>query len=454
MEMDSATTQELISANDKYVETLQALDDDEKIRHAEQMASTEELTLALHTLSTDYIPWLNEYEYAYRPQMASFTDVEWGNGYDYNYDHAQGLEDFANLVFGLGDVPDYFVKAVNKRLESERNNKVTSDPINTKYAPQTTEYGGKTYSTHFGKNDDAILADYITSSMTPQEILDAMIEKRNNHGGYLSANDYAIAANAETELNRELFNNGQTDQQTTKWNGLLFDLDQADFSQSNKELKDFCDENGGLSEQEAEYFDIYQMYQDKYDTYANLLLSVGVDVTEQLAQLNEELRRGFRTSLSEGDNIADLESVKAKYPAGSIAPANIPHYAAGTKSSKGGLAITDEDGYEAKLRAVQEGRYTLLKEEDMIFSTADTNKLWELVNNPSTFLSDQMKNIASQALSHINNVQNNNDNSVTVHNHFEGDNVFTETINNANEFIDSMTRQASNRWDITNNLKR
>ena len=218
----------------------------------------------------------------------------------------------------------------------------------------------------------------------------------------------------------------------------MFDLDNADFTQSNQALMAFCTENGGLTAQESEYFNTYKEYQEKYNSYAEWLLSVGVDVSEQLSRLNENIRESFKEALS----------------IRTISPANLDHFALGTKSAKGGLAITDEDGYEAKLREIQAGRYTLLKEDDMIFSKADTNKLWELVNNPSTFLSEQLKNMTTPTLPQVNNVQNNNDNSMVVHNHFEGDNIFTETINNADDFVASLARQASARFDITKNMKR
>ena len=47
-----------------------------------------------------------------------------------------------------------------------------------------------------------------------------------------------------------------------------------------------------------------------------------------------------------------------------------------------------------------------------------------------------------------------NDNRSEVHNYFTGDIVVTETIDNASDFLNDVTRQANDRWDITKNMKR
>ena len=88
----------------------------------------------------------------------------------------------------------------------------------------------------------------------------------------------------------------------------------------------------------------------------------------------------------------------------------LPHYASGTKSAKGGVAITDEEGYEAKLRELTGGKYTLLNEKDMIFSKAATENLWDFAYNPQNYLADQISKMNGQMLSQIQNISNNNSN--------------------------------------------
>lgn len=62
-------------------------------------------------------------------------------------------------------------------------------------------------------------------------------------------------------------------------------------------------------------------------------------------------------------------------------------YASGTKHAKGGLAIKDENGYELTLDRPVAGRYAVLNEGAVVFTSEQTEKLWELSKNPVRFLS-------------------------------------------------------------------
>ena len=57
-------------------------------------------------------------------------------------------------------------------------------------------------------------------------------------------------------------------------------------------------------------------------------------------------------------------------------------YASGTQYSVGGLAQTDEEGYELKLQNLGNGKYTLLNEGSIVFPADATKNLWNLANNP------------------------------------------------------------------------
>ena len=61
MEAQSDITQKMISANDKYIEVLNGLSDDEKKRHAETLESTEALIASNIMLGGSNIGWANEY---------------------------------------------------------------------------------------------------------------------------------------------------------------------------------------------------------------------------------------------------------------------------------------------------------------------------------------------------------------------------------------------------------
>ena len=62
-------------------------------------------------------------------------------------------------------------------------------------------------------------------------------------------------------------------------------------------------------------------------------------------------------------------------------------YASGTRHAKGGLAIKDENGYELTLDKPAAGRYAVLNEGAVVFTSEQTEKLWELSKNPVRFLS-------------------------------------------------------------------
>lgn len=54
------------------------------------------------------------------------------------------------------------------------------------------------------------------------------------------------------------------------------------------------------------------------------------------------------------------------------------YYAKGTRNAKGGLSVTDEEGYELKLSKLSSGKYTLLGEGDQVFTKEQTDQLYAL----------------------------------------------------------------------------
>lgn len=54
------------------------------------------------------------------------------------------------------------------------------------------------------------------------------------------------------------------------------------------------------------------------------------------------------------------------------------YYAKGTRNAKGGIAVTDEEGYEYKLSKLSNGKYTPLSEGSQVFTKEQTDKLYEL----------------------------------------------------------------------------
>ena len=498
MEMDSAATQEIISANEKYVETLQGLSDEEKIRHAETMASVTELTGCIHALSMDYIPFLNEYEYSYRPQMMSFSDVEWGDGYDSTYDHADGQDSIWGFLESIGAIPKSFANKMRTRTESQRNNKVTSDPVESEHAPQTTEYGGKLYSDNFAKRD-VQQENYNNFSNQIKDIMQT-VSKENRNFTEAELNELR---RLETLSNRESFLGDLGHTQTSQFGGIMFNDQQSDYAEAMGYIKDYAMD--GLTADDL----------NKMNNQMSIWETRREEKLNQMAEndvVAQETNSGILTVLEEGDVTVDLSSKsldevadiieknggfkktpsyeelkaqqdlsvkvtvdgKVQVPIaeeGEIAkpvytqqyamPNEIASakyspkkYASGTKSATGGLSITDEEGYEAKLRKLTNGNYVVLKPEDMVLSKAMTDNLWDFGSNPTNFLSEQMKKLTNQNIAQIHNIANHNDNSTVVQNQFSGDIVVTETINNANELFADVFRQTSSRYDITKNMKR
>ena len=470
MEMQSASTQEMISANEKYVDTLQNLDDAEKIRHTETMASFDELTAAIHALSTDYIPFLNDYEYSYRKQMASFDDTEWGDGYDSTYDHAEGQSKIDDLI-SIGEIPKSFGKILQWRTEDQRNSKLMSDPKEYIYSPQTTEYGGEIHSPHFAQRNPS-QSTYNDYNNQTKEIVDAVKQENRDY----TNSELAELRRLETLRNRESFLGDLGYSQTSQFGGIMFKAQQDDYAEAMSYIKDYA-MDGLTSDDLSKMNNQLSVWETRREDKLKQMTENGIAANEtnkEIATVLEEDAITIDLSSKSLSEIADMlrESVKLsdnsdaskiksptastiEAPRGTIAtPGNLKKYASGTKSAEGGLAITDEEGLEAKIRRLTGGRYTLLNEGDMIFNKAGTENLWKFANNPNSFLQDQVQRMLNQTTSQIKNINTYQDTGTNIHNTFSGDIVVTETIDNANEVFADAFRQTSSWYDVTKNMKR
>ena len=445
MEAQSDITQKMISANDKYIEVLNGLSDDEKKRHAETLESTEALIASNIILGGSNIGWANEYstsDESFNGQVAGLNNVEIGRQFYYNKDYDLNQSSLDDLLKD-GVISEEIHKAFSKINETHRNNKLTADPVNSKYAPQTFEHGGLESTSPMGANGDAKVqmkqaeqTEQITDYAAELEKYYELAKKQN---GYLSAEDRAKAQRLELARNLKIYSSGLDYEQTSDFGAQMFT---NDFSQDYSDIENFCKENGGLTEQEAIFFDSWHASHEEYIALADMLLSTGQDNTKLLSALNEQL--GIKLSEMITNKI---EEYNANLPSvGSIATA---HYATGTKSAKGGLAITDEDGYEAKLRKLSVGRYSMLNAGDMVFDKEATDVLWEFAKNPQNFI-DQVS-IFKQSPQQM--PTTNTTRTSTEINQFNGDIVLTEHIQNGNEFVRSLTDKINEQYSITKNMK-
>lgn len=444
IERQSDLTQKMISANENYISELNNLNDDEKLRHAETLDSLDALIASNIMLSDNHIKWMNDYSTSgdsFYGQVYGLTDTELGEGWDYNNDHYGNIDRWKELYESGAISEDYYKRFANIN-ENQHNLKDKSDPNSVQYSDMF-EYGGKEYDYHMGKNGDAKVqmkqaeqTEQITDYAAELEKYYELAKKQN---GYLSAEDRAKAQRLEIARNIKVANSPLNYEQTSDFGAPIF---ANDFSQDYSDIENFCKENGGLTEQEAIFFDSWHASHEEYIALADMLLSTGQDNTKLLSTLNEQL--GIKLSEMITNKI---EEYNANLPSvGSIATA---HYATGTKSAKGGLAITDEDGYEAKLRKLSVGRYSMLNAGDMVFDKEATDVLWEFAKNPQNFI-DQVS-IFKQSPQQM--PATNNSTSTTESITFTGDINVTDPVPDANAFVDSLTDKVKSQYPIIKNTK-
>lgn len=89
---------------------------------------------------------------------------------------------------------------------------------------------------------------------------------------------------------------------------------------------------------------------------------------------------------------------KSKY-LGNAGSAHIVKYASGTRNSKGGIAVTDEEGYEYKLARIGRGKYTPLAEGSQVFTKEQTDKLYELSKSNISSITPLKTGVADRDIS-------------------------------------------------------
>lgn len=77
-----------------------------------------------------------------------------------------------------------------------------------------------------------------------------------------------------------------------------------------------------------------------------------------------------------------------------ISTSHMQAYASGTRNAKGGIAITDEEGYELKMPKLANGNYTVVGEGDQILTKAQTDMIFKWAQeNPDTFIPSGVRNM-------------------------------------------------------------
>ncbi len=212
MEKQSDKTQEIISANQQYIDTLSNINGEEAVRHAETMESLEALIATNNALNGNSIKWANIFENSDKSiynQIAGLSDIELGNNFLYNTDYAnnQGVVDFLHKA---GIYSDEAYNAISKMNETHVNSKVTTDNNSLQYS-QRFEHGGLESEMTLGKNGDKKLAQYRednTPVEDPAKKVQEYLDLQNKQNGLLTPSQrkelqkWEALANQERENNR------------------------------------------------------------------------------------------------------------------------------------------------------------------------------------------------------------------------------------------------------------
>ena len=144
--------------------------------------------------------------------------------------------------------------------------------------------------------------------------------------------------------------------------------------------------------------DALSNFTDKYKSLISLLDEndgVSKDGTENTEKKNLVVPNFDARGLT-WNQILGVQSTNPLRPLGnpftplSIQP--IPKYARGTRSAVGGVAITQENGYEFIPTSIGNGEYTILDRGNPVFNTGATHNLYDFANNPKGFLTSILGN--------------------------------------------------------------
>lgn len=120
-----------------------------------------------------------------------------------------------------------------------------------------------------------------------------------------------------------------------------------------------------------------------------------------------------------------------------ISTSHMQAYASGTRSAKGGIAITDEEGYELKMPKLANGNYTLLNEGSQVLTKEQTDMIYKWAQeNPDTFIPSGVRNMVHDLTYNQPQIVNKNTSKpITVNNSI----TFTGDINDTNHFTKQVT---------------
>lgn len=121
----------------------------------------------------------------------------------------------------------------------------------------------------------------------------------------------------------------------------------------------------------------------------------------------------------------------------------ISKYASGTRNAKGGLSITDEEGYELKLPKLANGNYTITGDGDQVLTKAQTDNIFDWSKfNPNDLIKVDVPNISNMIPVLPDIVPRNVGNNVTLH--YDSLVTVNGDVNDTNHFLKQMESVAGN----------
>lgn len=121
-------------------------------------------------------------------------------------------------------------------------------------------------------------------------------------------------------------------------------------------------------------------------------------------------------------------------------------YASGTRNAKGGLSITDEQGYELKLPKLANGNYTITGDGDQILTKAQTDNIfdWSKFNPADLVPVDITQSLRNFKLPDIDRRSISTDNSVNLH--YDSLITINGDVNDTNHFTKQVNKQIMESW--------
>ena len=126
----------------------------------------------------------------------------------------------------------------------------------------------------------------------------------------------------------------------------------------------------------------------------NSVAQAASNAANQVAEMNRQLanQASIQTNLAPRPSTSNGTNGSLNKGGGNYVNKQA-YYAKGTRNAKGGLSVTDEEGYELKLPRLNSGKYTMVGKGTQIFTAKETDNMFKWSQfDPSKFISSIFNN--------------------------------------------------------------